>query len=144
MELVWQVDEVGSLIKEKDGLINQLETKVQDIEEEKHRSEARCCKEMQDMECMKVEIRSLVAKVDMAENHSLGEMKNLVSEIQIKEFRGFLASKEQKLQTLIFSINKMKEEKKKNQEQYGKRGENSVHGERDDSVNEENLIQLRD
>ena len=50
MELVWKVDEAGALIKEKDGLINQLETKVQDLEEEKHRSEARCCKAMQDME----------------------------------------------------------------------------------------------
>ena len=29
MELVWQVDEAGTLIKEKYGLINQLETKVQ-------------------------------------------------------------------------------------------------------------------
>ena len=79
MELLWQVDEAGALIKEKDGLINQLETKVQNLEEEKHRSEARCCKAMQDMECMKVEMRSLVAKVEMAENHDLGEIQNLAS-----------------------------------------------------------------
>ena len=32
MELVWQVDEAGALIKEKGGLINQLENKVQDLE----------------------------------------------------------------------------------------------------------------
>ena len=32
MELVWKVDEAGALTKEKDGLINQLETKVQDLE----------------------------------------------------------------------------------------------------------------
>ena len=36
------------------------------------------------MECMKVEMRSLVDKVEMAENHALGEMKNLASKIQIK------------------------------------------------------------
>ena len=54
MELLWQVDEAGSLIKDEDGLINQLETKVQDLEEEKNWSEVPCCKEMQDMECMKV------------------------------------------------------------------------------------------
>ena len=56
MELLWQVDEAGAHIKEKDGLINQLETKLQDLEEDKHRSEARCCKAMQDIECMKVEM----------------------------------------------------------------------------------------
>ena len=71
VELVWQVDEAGSLIKERDGLINQLETKVQDLEEKKHRSEARCCKTTQDMDCMKVETRSLIAKVEMTENHAL-------------------------------------------------------------------------
>ena len=84
IEFVWQVYESGALIKEKDGLINQLETKVQDLEGEKHRSEARCCKSIQDMDCMKVEIRSLVAKVEMTENHALGEMKNLASERWIK------------------------------------------------------------
>ena len=93
MELLWLVDNAGALIKEKDGL-KQLEKKVQDLEEEKHRSEARRCKAMQDMECMKVEMRSLVAKVYMAENHALGEMQNLASERQIKEFKGLLASKE--------------------------------------------------
>ena len=36
MELVWQVDKARALIKKKDGLINQLETKVQDLEEKKH------------------------------------------------------------------------------------------------------------
>ena len=84
MELVWQVDEDGALIKEKYGLIKKLETKVQYLEEEKHRSEARCCKAMQNMECMKVEMRSLVAKNEMSENHALGEMQNLDSERQIK------------------------------------------------------------
>ena len=103
-ELVWQVDEAGALIKEKYGLINQLETKVQDLEEEKNRSEARCCKSMQDMDCIKVEMRSLVAKVDMADNHALGEMEKLASEIQMKKFKGILSSKEQKLQKLIVAI----------------------------------------
>ena len=84
MELVWKVDEAGALIKDKDGLINQLETKVQDPEEEKHQSEARCCKSMQSMDCMNVQMRSLVANVEMAENHALGEMQNLASERQIK------------------------------------------------------------
>ena len=46
------------------------------------------------MECMKVEMRSLVAKFEMEENHALGEMQNLASERQIKEFKGLLASKE--------------------------------------------------
>ena len=36
----------------------------------------------------------------------------------------------------------MKEEKKKNQEQDGKRGDNSSHGERDESVYEEKLRRL--
>ena len=57
---------------------------MQDLEEEKHRSEARCFKAMQDMDCMKVDMRSLVAKVEMAENRALGEMQNIASEIQIK------------------------------------------------------------
>ena len=38
-------------------------------------------------------MRSLVAKVEMAENHALGEMQNLASERQIKEFKGLLTSK---------------------------------------------------
>ena len=84
MELVWQVDEAGALIKEKYGLINQLETKLQDLEEKKHRSESHCCKATQDMICMKVEMRNLVTKVEMEENHALGEMQNLASERQIK------------------------------------------------------------
>ena len=93
MELVWQVDEAGALIKEREGLINQLGKKVQNLEENKHLSEARCCKAMQDMECMKVEMRSLVAKAEMAENHDIGETQNLASERQIKHFKGLLASK---------------------------------------------------
>ena len=72
MELVWQVDKAGAIIKEKDCLINQLETKVWNLEEKKHRSEACCCKATQDMDCMKVEMRSLVVKVEMADNRSLG------------------------------------------------------------------------
>ena len=74
---------------------------MQDLEEEKHRSEARCCKSMQDMECMKVDMRNLVSKDEMAENHYLGGMLNLASERQIKEFKGLLASKEKKLQNLM-------------------------------------------
>ena len=104
MELVWQVDDAGALIKEKYVMINQLETKVKDFKEEKHRSESHCYKTMQDMDCMKVEMRSLVAKVEIAENNALGKMENLASEIQIKEFKGLLASKEQKLRKLIFLL----------------------------------------
>ena len=69
-------------------------------------------------------------------------MHNLASERQIKEFKVILASKEQKLQKLIFAINNMKEEKKTKQEQDGKRGENSCHGEIDESVYEEKLRRL--
>ena len=65
-------------------MINQLETKVQDLEEKKHRREACCCKAMQDMECMTIEMRTLVAKVEMAENHDIGETQNFASERQIK------------------------------------------------------------
>ena len=63
-------------------------------------------------------------------------MQNLASERQIKEFKVILASKEQKLQKLIFAINNMKEEKnkKQKQEQDGKSGENIGHGKRYDSV----------
>ena len=115
---------------------------MQDFEEEKHRSEAHCCKAMQDMDCMRVDIWSLVAKVEMEENHALMEMQDLDSERQIKEFMGLLASKEQKLQKLIFAINKVKEEKKTKQEQDGKHGETSGRGERYDSVYGEKLIRL--
>ena len=55
-------------------MINQLETRVQDLEEKKHRSEAHCCKATQDMDFMKVEMRGLVAKVEIAENRPLGEL----------------------------------------------------------------------
>ena len=84
MELAQKVDEAGSLTKEKDGLINQLDTKVQDLEEDKHHSEERCYKEISDMDLMKVDMKSLVAKFEIAENHALGEMQNLASERQIK------------------------------------------------------------
>ena len=70
----------------------------------------------------------------MAENHALGEMQKIASEKQINEFKRLLASKEQKLRKLIFAINNMKEEKNTKQEQYEKRGDNSIHGERDISV----------
>ena len=83
------------------------------------------------MECMKVDMRILVAKVEMAENNSLGEMQNL-------------ASKEHKPQKLIFAINKIKDKKKQNKEQDGKRGENSGHGEINKSVYEEKLKRLID
>ena len=61
-------------------LINHMETKVQDLEEDKLRIEDQCFKAIQDMDCMKIEMRSLVSKVDMSENHDLGEMHNLDSE----------------------------------------------------------------
>ena len=89
-------------------------------------------------------MRSLVAKFDMAENHAIGEMQNLASEIQIKELKVLLASKYQRPQRLIFAINKMKEEERKKEEQDGKRGENSGHGEIHDSVYKENLRRLID
>ena len=59
MELVWKVDKDRSLIKDKDGLINQLETKVKDLEEEKHLIRARCFKAMQDINCMKVDMTGI-------------------------------------------------------------------------------------
>ena len=58
--------------------------KVQYLEEDKHQSEDQFCKSMQDMDCMKVDMRNLFSKVDVAENHDIGEMQNLASEIQIK------------------------------------------------------------
>ena len=44
MKCVWQVDEAESIIKNKDGLFNQLEKKVQGIEEKKHWSESTVAK----------------------------------------------------------------------------------------------------
>ena len=88
MELVRKVDDTGALTKEKEILINQPETKVQYFEEEKHQIEAHCCKAMRYMDCMKAEKRILVSKFDMSENHSLGEIHNLASERQIKQFIG--------------------------------------------------------
>ena len=38
----------------------------------------------ENIDCMKVDMRSLVSKLDMVDNHALGEMQNLVSERQIK------------------------------------------------------------
>ena len=46
------------------------------------------------MDCMKVEIRILGTKVDMEENHALGKIQNLASEIQIKKPKGIFVSKE--------------------------------------------------
>ena len=80
MELVWNVDKDREIIKEKDNFINQRETKIQYFEEGKHQSESQCCKTMQDMDCMKVEIMRLVAKIYKAKNNALGKMQNLVSE----------------------------------------------------------------
>ena len=45
------------------------------------------------MDYMKVYMRRLVAKVDMTDNHSPGEMQNIASEIQIKQFNGIISSK---------------------------------------------------
>ena len=71
-ELMWKVDESGSLIKEKDSFIKQWETKVQDFEEENHQSESQSYKSMQDIGGIKVEIRILVENFYMADNHALG------------------------------------------------------------------------
>ena len=54
MELVCQVDEAGALIRGKYSLINQMDTKVQTLEEEKHHSEAHCYKAMEDIDIIKV------------------------------------------------------------------------------------------
>ena len=81
MELVRQVDKVRSLIKDKYSLINQLKTKVQELEEYKHQKEDLCCKSMQDMDGIKVYMRILVAKFEISENHDTEKMKNLASEI---------------------------------------------------------------
>ena len=54
MELVRQVDEAGSHIKGKYSLINQMDTKVQTLEEKKHHSEAHCYKAMKDIDIIKV------------------------------------------------------------------------------------------
>ena len=72
------------------------------------------------MDCIKVDMRISVDKFYIEENNALGEMKNLASEIQIKQFKGILTSKEQKLRRLTFPINKMKGENNTNQEQAGK------------------------
>ena len=73
MGLVRQVDEAGALIKDKYGLINQLETKVQDPEKENHHIEATVTnKAMQAMYCMKVHMRISYAKVDKEDNHFSG------------------------------------------------------------------------
>ena len=61
------------------------------------------------MDCMKAEMRSLFAKVEMLENNAIGEMQNLASGRQIKNFKEILALKEQKLQKLSFAINNMKD-----------------------------------
>ena len=50
-------------------------------------------KKMQDMDCTKVDMRSLVAKIYLAENHAPEEMQNIASEIQVKQFKELLASK---------------------------------------------------
>ena len=65
-------------------MINQWGEIFQDIEEDKHQSEARRCKSIQDMDFMRVDIRILFDKFEIAENHDLGKMQNLASEIQIK------------------------------------------------------------
>ena len=57
---------------------------MQDLEEERHQSKARCYNAIQDMDYIKVEMRTLVAEVEMAENICIREMKNLASETQIK------------------------------------------------------------
>ena len=54
VELVCQVDEAGALIRGKYSLINQMDTKVQTLEEKKHHSEAHCYKAMKDIDIIKV------------------------------------------------------------------------------------------
>ena len=46
------------------------------------------------MDFTKVEMRILVENIYMENNHALGEMKNLASEIQIKKPKGIFVSKE--------------------------------------------------
>ena len=64
------------------------------------------------MDFTKVEMRILVENIYMENNHALGEMKNLASEIQIKKPKGIFVSKEYNIWKLFFSIKNMKEENK--------------------------------
>ena len=64
---------------------------------------------MEDKDIMRVDMSSLVNKVEMVDNHDMREIKNLASEILIKYLKGILAYKESKVLWLIFAINKTKE-----------------------------------
>ena len=64
---------------------------------------------MPDKDIIKLDMRSLIAKLNMINNNDIGEMKNLASEIQIKQFKGIIVKKEQNIEMLIFTINNMKE-----------------------------------
>ena len=49
---------------------------------------------MEDKDIMRVDMSSLVNKVEMVDNHDMREIKNLASEILIKYLKGILAYKE--------------------------------------------------
>ena len=55
-----------------------METKLHYLEEDNHRGESLCCKSIQDMDCMKVDMRILYSKVWMAEKHALRKIKTLL------------------------------------------------------------------
>ena len=45
---------------------------------------------MPDKDIIKLDMRSLIAKLNMINNNDIGEMKNLASEIQMKQFKGII------------------------------------------------------
>ena len=78
---------------------------------------------------MNLDMRILISKVEMSDSHALVEVQNLASERKIKLFKGLLASQEQKLKKLIFSIINMKEENNIKQKQARKIVNNIRHRE---------------
>ena len=78
---------------------------------------------------MNLDMRILISKVEMSDSHALVEVQNLASERKIKLFKGLLASQEQKLKNLIFSIINMKEENNIKQKQARKIVNNIRHRE---------------
>ena len=83
MGLGRKVDKDRELINDKYGLIDKLETKTKNLEEWNIGGKL-MLQSNENIDCMKVDMRSLVSKLDMVDNHALGEMQNLVSERQIK------------------------------------------------------------
>ena len=55
---------------------------------------------------MRAEIRRLVAKFDIAENHAPGKFQNLTSERHINYFKELFAAQAQKLWRVFFLLTK--------------------------------------